>query len=596
LRSIPPSSFAAGAILSVLAIVSCGEAQRVTEVDPDLTATVSVTPPSVAVTAQATVSLSVVVKNAEGGILPNRPVAWSSADPSVATVSSDGSVTGIAIGVTTVVATSDGRSGASTVSVTPIPVSSVEVLPSAARISVGDSVQLAAVAKDGNNGLLPGRGVAWSSSHASIARVTAAGLVTAVAAGTAYIIATSEGKSDSSAIDVSERPVASVVVAPATASVNERQSVQLSARTLDANGNVLAGRVVTWASAHLAVATVSAGGLVSGVAPGAASITATAEGITGSATVTVVPTAPLVLNAGADQVVSLGTPAVLNAVVTSATAGPVRMFWSKLSGPGTARFSHDQFSSSFEDGTISEWTAANQWGPGGGQEGGATVSTDRAHSGVYSWKGSNNPALAPPANYSAKVTRWRFDYTEGYYSAWYWLAPDFTVPAGKPTNIFQFKERTSPWDPTWVVNVKKVGGVDVLNLYDWHGRVSYDFPGAVPKGQWFHVAAYQRVSRTAGEIIVWRDGVRLIALKNVNTLGAPTNTSPPYLMWGVGNYAFDGSSVGGILYVDDAAVSNAVTDPRNPSVQFSAPGTYVLRLTASNDQTTLSDTVVVTVR
>src|SRR5207245_1269205 len=60
------------------------------------------------------------------------------------------------------------------------------------------------------------------------------------------------------------------------------------ATTKDANGNVLTGRVVTWASDNTAVATVSPAGLVTAVAPGAATITATSETKSGTAAITVV--------------------------------------------------------------------------------------------------------------------------------------------------------------------------------------------------------------------------------------------------------------------------------------------------------------------
>ena len=600
MRSIAPTSFAAGAILCVLGTMSCGEAQRVTDVDADLTATVWVIPPLAAVTVQRTVSLSAVAKNAAGVILPNRPISWSSGDPTVAIVSSDGNVTGIASGVTTVVATSDGRSGASTIAVMPAPISVVEVTPSSSRIWVGDSLQLMAVAKDENNTPLPDRAMAWSSAHASIARVTAAGLVTAVAVGTAYVIATSEGKSDTSTIEVIEPPVASVAVAPPTATVDEGEAVQLSATMRDATGTVLTGRVVAWTSSNTAAATVSSSGMVTGVAQGSATITATSEGRSGTAGITVVTPPPLVVNAGADQTITLGMSASLNATVTNRGPGPLRMFWSKISGPGTATFSHDQFTSSFEDGTISEWTAPNQWGYAGGhQNGGGYVSQDMAHSGAYSWKGYNDPSLPPPENYSAKLLRWRFDWPEGYYAAWFWWPPDRNVAQSEPVIIFQFKERTAPFDPTWFVHAKRhwKTGVDILGLWDWHGRVAHDNTAALlPKGRWFHVAAYQKVSPTEGELTVWLDGVRIYDLSGINTLGSPTNTSPPYLTWGPANYAsFGGVGIGTHLYVDDATVSN-VTDPRSTSVRFSAPGTYVLRLTASNGLTTLNDTVEVTVR
>src|SRR5437016_849730 len=82
-------------------------------------------------------------------------------------------------------------------------------------------------------------------------------------------------------------PVATVTVSPAAPSVSVGATVQLTATLKDASGNVLAGRSVTWASSTLGMATVSTGGLVTGVAVGAATITATSEGHTGSSAVTV---------------------------------------------------------------------------------------------------------------------------------------------------------------------------------------------------------------------------------------------------------------------------------------------------------------------
>src|SRR5205823_5662022 len=70
-------------------------------------------------------------------------------------------------------------------------------------------------------------------------------------------------------------PVASVTVSPAATSVSVGATVQLTATLKDASGNVLTGRSLTWASSTLGMATVSTGGLVTGVAVGAATITAT---------------------------------------------------------------------------------------------------------------------------------------------------------------------------------------------------------------------------------------------------------------------------------------------------------------------------------
>jgi uncharacterized protein YjdB len=57
----------------------------------------------------------------------------------------------------------------------------------------------------------------------------------------------------------------------------------------DANGNVLTGRTVTWASSNTGVATVSSSGLATALLVGTATITATSEGKSGSGTITVTP-------------------------------------------------------------------------------------------------------------------------------------------------------------------------------------------------------------------------------------------------------------------------------------------------------------------
>src|SRR5439155_1821461 len=79
----------------------------------------------------------------------------------------------------------------------------------------------------------------------------------------------------------------SVDATPAKASVQAGQTVQLTATPRDAGGNPLSSRTVTWSSSHTAVATVSTGGLVSGVTPGSITISATSEGKSGTAAITV---------------------------------------------------------------------------------------------------------------------------------------------------------------------------------------------------------------------------------------------------------------------------------------------------------------------
>jgi hypothetical protein len=87
--------------------------------------------------------------------------------------------------------------------------------------------------------------------------------------------------------------VTTVTVAPATASVSIGATVSLSATVKDAQGNVMTGQTVTWSTSNMSAATVSSNGVVTGVAAGSATITATSSGKSGSSTVTVTaPPAP----------------------------------------------------------------------------------------------------------------------------------------------------------------------------------------------------------------------------------------------------------------------------------------------------------------
>jgi Bacterial Ig-like domain (group 2)/Lipase (class 2) len=81
--------------------------------------------------------------------------------------------------------------------------------------------------------------------------------------------------------------VASVEVKPGTASLFGGRTVQLTAIARDASGNALAGRAISWSTSSPAVLAVSSTGLVSAVSFGSATITATSEGATASATINV---------------------------------------------------------------------------------------------------------------------------------------------------------------------------------------------------------------------------------------------------------------------------------------------------------------------
>src|SRR4029079_15609865 len=99
--------------------------------------------------------------------------------------------------------------------------------------------------------------------------------------------ATSEGKSGTATITVNLAPVNTVTVLPNPSSTFVGFTTTLTATLKDANGNTQTGRTVTWQSSNTTVASVNSSGVVTGLAPGTSTITATSEGKSGTSTLSV---------------------------------------------------------------------------------------------------------------------------------------------------------------------------------------------------------------------------------------------------------------------------------------------------------------------
>jgi uncharacterized protein YjdB len=257
---------------------------------PPPVASVVVTPPTSTITAGQTAQLTAATRDAQGGNLAGRTVTWSSTNNAVATVSSTGMVTAVAVGgPVTIIASSEGQDGSATVTVTPPPVATVSVAPASQNMTPGSTAQLSATMRDAAGNTLTGRVVTWSTSNNGVATVSSAGIVTAVAVGgPVTITATSEGQSGTASVTVVAPVVTTVSVSPAATSVSNGGTTPLSAIVRDQNNVIVTGQVVTWSTSNPAIATVSPAGVVTGVSPGGpVTITATVAGKTGTASVTV---------------------------------------------------------------------------------------------------------------------------------------------------------------------------------------------------------------------------------------------------------------------------------------------------------------------
>src|SRR5258708_25012598 len=121
-----------------------------------------------------------------------------------------------------------------------------------------------------------------------------------------------------------------VTVSRGTASVAAGATQQLTATLKDSSGTTLTGRAITWASSAPAVATVNGSGLVTAVAAGTATITATSETKNGSAVITVTGT-PVVTNPGT----------VTDLTVAGVTVNSVTLSFTEVTGGNGSPASYD---------------------------------------------------------------------------------------------------------------------------------------------------------------------------------------------------------------------------------------------------------------
>ena len=295
------------ALLPTVTVCSSGPGGTTTEPTPPpsgpVVTTVSVAPSTASVTVGGTTQLAATVKDQDGNVMSGQNVSWSSSNGSFAAVSANGMVAGIAAGSATITATTSGKSGTSAVTINNVPppppvVTTVTVSPSAPSILIGATVTLSATVKDAQGNVMTGQSITWSSSNTAVATVSNVGVVNGIAAGSATITASCAGKSGTATVTVTSPPpppppppvVTTVTVSPSSASVVAGSTVSLSATVKDGQGNVMTGQTVTWSTNNAAAATVNSTGVVTGVAAGSATITATSSGKSGTSAITV--TAP----------------------------------------------------------------------------------------------------------------------------------------------------------------------------------------------------------------------------------------------------------------------------------------------------------------
>ena len=218
----------------------------------------------------------------------------------------------------------------------PVTLSSISISPASPSIATGATQQFSATGSysDGSTKDLSAT-AAWSSASTSVATISTSGLATGVAAGTSNISATFGGIVGTTTLTVSAvlNPLVSIAVTPATASVAANSTQQFAATGTYADGstqNITSS--VAWSAST--GATITAGGLATGVTPGTSTIMAASSSISGTATLTItnplvsiaVTPSPASVAVGYTQAFAAtgtyadGTASVITSIVTWASA------------------------------------------------------------------------------------------------------------------------------------------------------------------------------------------------------------------------------------------------------------------------------------
>jgi Big-like domain-containing protein len=230
-------------------------------------------------------------------------VAWGSSDTAVAQISnadgSRGTATGLKKGSTVIAATLFGVSGTTSLTVTDALLVSLAITPDAASVPAGRTQAFTALGtfSDASSRDLTAD-VTWSSSDTDVAQISNAdesqGVATGVKKGAATIIAKLDKVSAMAALTVTDAVLVSIAVTPDPASVvvGQTQAFIAHGTFSDTTSRDLTGDVA-WSSSDTDIAQISnadgSRGEATGVKAGDADITATLNGIPGTAKLAVTP-------------------------------------------------------------------------------------------------------------------------------------------------------------------------------------------------------------------------------------------------------------------------------------------------------------------
>jgi hypothetical protein len=232
-----------------------------------------------------------VAKDASGKVIDVKPMVWIALPPDIAGADNDGNVIFRAAGQVTIGAVVAGKPGFATATVGTPPPATVEVKPLEQALAVGGSTVLVAQARSANGDPRSDVAIKWSSKSPAIAKVDESGLVTAVAPGTATLIAGGGPVSGEVTIHVVADAVQKIVLEPTATTAKTGDVVHFTARAEGAKGAGV-GEVLTSWSVGGPRATIYPDGAFVAELPGTYQVMASIGRHTAVSSITVAPRDP----------------------------------------------------------------------------------------------------------------------------------------------------------------------------------------------------------------------------------------------------------------------------------------------------------------
>lgn len=163
-----------------------------------------------------------------------------------------------------------------------------ELTPATEDISVGQKVKFTAVVKDAAGIKTKAPATAWFAAPFDLAGVDESGTVSFFSPGDVLVGAIVNGKTVLTHVMVKAGPVTRIDLEPVKAPLVVGATTKLSATARGSEGNPRSDVAISWTSNKPDVATVDRAGVVTGISPGQATISAAAGSGKGSADLTVV--------------------------------------------------------------------------------------------------------------------------------------------------------------------------------------------------------------------------------------------------------------------------------------------------------------------